>query len=163
MINRLKRLQKLLAKSDNYGVPTPKIFTPYEVKLVSALLILSLTLLWAAAKHGPEEGVFGVALIAGLAIYLSYIKYYCTYQPEMDRWGIRELACPAHPRQEYRIADRDLLISEDEVRFIARQYHTCIVCHPSPQNPDVSIYESQRHYEHRLLANRFASERELKR
>lgn len=162
MINRLQRLQKLLFNRPNHGVPAPKIFTAYEAKLVGSLFILACTLLWALGQNGAQEGVLGVVLIAGLAIYLSYTKYYCTYQPEMDRWGIRELACPIHPRQEYRVADRDLLISDEEVRFIARQYKTNIVHHPSPDNPAVLIYESKRHYEHRLLANRFASERELK-
>ena len=157
MQHRLQRLFKLIFHQENYGVSAPQIFTPYETKLIGALFVLACTLLWALARNGAQEGVYGVALIGGLAFYLAYNKYYCTYQPAMDRWGIRELACPTHPRQEYRVADRDLLISGDEVDFIARQYGTKIVCHPSPENPVVCIYESQRHYEHRILATQFSA------
>ena len=152
MFRRLARLKKWLFRQQNFGVAAPEIFTAYEVKLLLAIFALAGALLWALAKTGLEQGVWGVALIAGLAIYLSYTKYYCTYKPAMDRWGIRELCCPEHPRQEYRVAARDLLISEDEIRFIAKHYRTHVVCHHSADNPEVLIYESSTHYEHRLLA-----------
>ena len=103
---------------------------------------------WHAAR------VLGLVLIACLLIYLSYNKYYCTYKPAMDHWGIRELASTKHPRQEYRVANRDLLIYDDEVKLIAKQHGVKIVCHDAPENPVVQIYELERSYEHRLLANR---------
>lgn len=154
MHQRLHRLFKWLLRLPNYGVPAPQVFSAYELKLLSALAILALTLLWSLARNGAQEGVWGVALLGGLSLYLSYAKYYLTYKPAMDRWAMQELVHPDHPREEVRIADRDLLITEDEVRFIARVHGVQIVCHPSPDNPNVQIYESARHYEHRLRDNR---------
>ncbi|MDX1451304.1 MAG: hypothetical protein R3183_02020 [Oleiphilaceae bacterium] len=154
MHQRLHRLCKWLLRLPNYGVPAPQIFSSYELKLLSALAILAMTLLWALAERGAQEGVWGVALLGGLALYLSYSKYYLTYKPAMDRWAMMELVHPDHPREELRVADRDLLISEDEVRFIAARFGVKVVSHPSPDNPSIQIYESVQHYEHRLLANR---------
>ncbi len=154
MNKRLARLTKWLFGGYNHGVPAPKVFTAYELKLLLALMILGLALLWSLANTGAEEGAMGLALIGGLAIYLSYVKYYCTYRVEMDRWAIRELAHPDHPRKELRIASRDLLISESEVDFIARQHRVRIVHHTAPDNSSVCIYETEAHFEHRLLAGK---------
>ncbi len=154
MHQRLHRLCKWLLRLPNYGVPAPQIFSHYELKLLGALAMLAVALLWSLARNGAEEGVWGVALLGGLALYLSYGKYYMTYKPAMDRWAMQELVHPDHPREEVRIADRDLLISEDEVRFIARAQGVKIVCHPSPDNPNVQIYESAGHYEYRLRDTR---------
>jgi len=155
---RLNHLRKLLFDRNNYGVTAPSLFTEYEVKLLAAIALLALVLIWALARNRVQEGVLGLALVGGLAVYLSYVKYYCTYKPAMDRWGIRELACSQHPRKEFRVASRDLLISQDEVKFIARQYGVKIVCHISPDNPSVQIYELEKSYQHRILANQFKAE-----
>ena len=157
MFKGMHRLMKWLVRGENYGVSAPSIFTPYEIKLSSALAVLAATLIWSLARNGAEEGIMGVALIGGLAFYLSYVKYYRAYKPAMDRWGIRELCNPDHPRQEYRVAARDLEISPDEVKLIAMQHGVKIVCHDAPENPQVQIYELQRNYEHRLYAERWRS------
>ena len=158
MFKGIHRLLKWMLRGDNYGVMAPNIFTPYEIKLSCALLVLAGTLIWALARNGTEEGIFGVALIAGLAFYLSYVKYYRAYKPAMDRWGIRELCNPNHPRQEYRVAARDLQISPDEVKFIAMQHGVKVVCNNAPANPNVQIYELQRNYEHRLYAEKWKAQ-----
>lgn len=155
MFNGVQRLFKWLRHGENYGVAAPRLFTSYELKLAGALLVLAVTLIWSLARNGAQEGIFGVALIGGLAFYLSYVKYYRAYKPAMDRWGIRELCNPQHPRQEYRVAQRDLEISPDEVKLIAMQHGVKIVCHKAPANPEVMVYELQRNYEHRLYAERW--------
>jgi len=160
MNKRLMRLIKWLLHSPNFGVSAPRIFTEFEVKLLCALSTLGVALLWELAQNDMLQGVWGLSLITGLLIYLSYNKYYCTYKPAMDRWAIRELANKKHPRQEYRVANRDLLISADEVKLIAKQHEVKIVCHEAPENPVVLIYELERSYQHRLQANHFATERE---
>jgi len=157
MFKGLNRLIKWVRNGENYGVAAPKLFTSYELKLSGALLVLAVTLLWALARNGAEEGICGIALIGGLAFYLSYVKYYRTYKPAMDRWGIRELCDQNHPRSEYRVAARDLQISPDEVKFIAMQHGVKLVCHPASNNPNVQVYELKRDYEHRIYAERWRS------
>ncbi len=157
MHRRLKRLFMYLLRAENHGVSAPRIFTDYELKLLSALSILALALMWSLARTGAQEGVLGLVLICGLSIYLSYGKYYCTYKPEMDRWRLRELVHPEHPRQELRVADRDILVSEDEIKMLGRQHGVNIVVHRAPDKPHVLIYELEPHYEHRMLAHRFHS------
>lgn len=157
MFKGLHRLIKWFLHAENFGVQAPRLFTSYELKLLSALTVLACTLLWSLERHGGAEGLFGVALVGGLALYLSYTKYYRTYRPAMDRWGIRELCNPNHPREEYRVACRDLEISPDEVKLIARQHGVEVVCHNAPENPNVQIYELQKHYEHKLFAEQWHS------
>jgi hypothetical protein len=155
MLNGIQRLVKWAIHGENYGVRSPEIFTDYELKLLAALSLLAGALLWSLARQDAAEGAAGLALIAGIAVYLSYAKYYRTYKPAMDRWGIRELCSPQHPRQEYRVAERDLLISPDEVKFIALQQGVKLVCHKSDDNPNVQVYELSKNYEHRLRAEKW--------
>jgi len=157
MFKGLNRLIRWMLSRENYGVAAPRIFTSYELKLSASLLFLASVLIWSLAKNGAEEGIFGIALIGGLALYLSYVKYYRAYKPAMDRWGIRELCNPNHPRQEYRVAERDLEISADEVKLIAMQHRVKIVCHQALNNPGVQVYELKQHYEHRRYAERWNS------
>ncbi len=157
MFRGMSRLIKWALHSENHGVRSPEIFTSYELKLLASLTVLAGALIWSLARQHAAEGAMGLALIAGIAVYLSYVKYYRTYKPAMDRWGIRELCNPHHPRQEYRIAARDLLISPDEVKFIAMQYGTKLVCHEAAENPSVQVYELHKHYEHRLRAEKWRS------
>jgi len=161
MRKRFDHLRKLLFDRNNFGVTPPKLFTEYEVKLLAAILILALTLIWALARNHAREGILGIALIGFLSVYLAYVKYYRIYKPAMDRWGICELASVRHPRKEFRVANRDLLISEDEVKFIAKRYGVNIVHHASPENPSVQIYELERDYQQRILANQLKTERKF--
>ena len=154
MHKRLKRLFMYLLRVDNHGVQAPKLFSEYELKLLLALSVLAVALIWSLARTGAEEGALGLALVSGISVYLSYIKYYLTYKPAMDRWRLRELVDPDHPRQELRIADRDLLVSDDEIKMIGRQKGVNIVSHKAPDKPHVMIYELEPHYHHRLLAER---------
>lgn len=157
MFKGAHRLVKWLLGGKNHGVKAPTIFTSYELKLSGALLVLACTLIWSLARNGAQEGIIGVALIGGLAFYLSYVKYYRAYKPAMDRWGINELCNPRHPRQEYRVAARDLQISLDEVKLIAMRHGVKVVCNHAPANPNIQIYELKKNYEHRLYAERWRS------
>ena len=161
MFRGMNRLLRWFLSGENYGVAAPKIFTSYELKLSVSLLLLASALIWSLAKNGAEEGVIGIALIGGLAFYLSYVKYYRAYRPAMDRWGIRELCSPDHPRREYRVAERDLEISADEVKLIAMQHGVKIVCHEAESNPGVQVYELKQHYEHRIYAEQWRSQTDL--
>lgn len=71
MFKGLNRLIRWVLSRENYGVAAPRIFTSYELKLSASLLLLASVLIWSLAKNGAEEGIFGVALIGGLAFYLS--------------------------------------------------------------------------------------------
>lgn len=150
---RFEHLRKLLFDRTNYGVAAPGLFTGFELKLLAAITVLAATLIWALVQNQLHEGIFGVALVAGLAVYLSYVKYYRTYKPAMDRWALRELASPQHPRKEFKVAGRDILISPDEVALIAQQHGVDIVCHISPDNAAVEIYELKRSYQQRIQTN----------
>lgn len=162
MFKGIYRLMKWLMGGENYGVIAPKIFTSYELKLLVLLSVLAVTLLWSLARNDVVEGAMGLLLVAGIVVYLSYVKYYRTYKPAMDRWGIRELCNLHHPRQEYRVANRDLLISPDEVKLISMQHGVKLVCNASSQNPHVRIYELRQHYEHRLLTHKRETSMEKK-